>query len=173
MSTGHVYARQALGVRVSENDGVDPRSKYAATKLEAEHALIEVACARRVPLLIARVFGLIGLGQPPNYVLPNLIRRVLAADIVGVPGLDNVRDYRDTRDVCDGLLRLVSVPADADVAVVNVCSGEGVSIRSLMGVVAEVVAGDVDQTTCSEPRQQLDVRTIFPGLSVIQVGLWS
>lgn len=141
VSTGHVYAAPEPGVRVRETDAVFPRSVYAKTKLEAEGALGEMATQLEVQLTVARVFGLVAPAQPPHYVLPALIARVQHADVDGIPGLDNVRDYLDARDVARHLEDLAdwSVRSSPGVMVVNVCSGVGIRIRDLVDMIIDTV----------------------------------
>jgi nucleoside-diphosphate-sugar epimerase len=136
VSSGHVYDTQQTEF-ISETYPIKPKSVYAQTKFEAESALIDLADRWKFPLIIARVFGLVAPRQREHYLLPSLIRRVRSRDSSPVPGLDNVRDYLDARDVCSVLgelaLRRPEVPE-----VFNVCSGEPVSVRQ---VLACVVAG--------------------------------
>lgn len=139
VSSGHVYDAQAHRMRVGEAGRTAPRSVYARTKLDAEHALAEIAEVRQVPLLIARVFGLVGPDQAPNYVLPGLIGRVVEGRVDLIPGLDYTRDYLDARDVCADLGLLAMSPWKERVNVVNVCSGVGVTIRTLLHVIASTV----------------------------------
>ena len=137
VSTGHIYAQPTVGLRVDEEAPVGPRSVYARTKLEAEVELTTVAASHGVPLVCARVFGIVAPRQPENYVLQGLIDRIRQGRIEGVPGLDNVRDYLDARDVCASLVELRNVTLSSDSTIVNVCSGDAVSIRDLMIAVAE------------------------------------
>jgi nucleoside-diphosphate-sugar epimerase len=90
-----------------------------------------------VPLVIARVFGLLAPRQAENYVLPGLIRRLQRRDLDGIPGLDYSRDYLDARDVCDDLLLLAATAQSPGSAIVNVCSGTPITIRQLLAAVAE------------------------------------
>lgn len=129
VSSGHVYAAQPPGVRIDEGHSTAPRSVYARTKLQAEQELTELAAKRSAGFQIARVFGLIAPAQPANYVLPGLIRRVRETKLDGVPGLSYVRDYLDARDVCEDLLSLTRVDATG---LVNVCSGDGVTLRAIL-----------------------------------------
>ena len=137
VSSGHVYAPQPSGRLIAESDPVAPRSVYARTKLEAEEQLAALARASGRRLIVARVFGLVAPVQPPNYVLPGLIRRVAERRCEGIPGLSFVRDYLDARDVCDLLLAL-GAPA-APSGLYNVCSGEPVTLRELVAEIARAI----------------------------------
>lgn len=141
-STGHVYEAPARGVRVNEEARTAPRSVYARTKLEAEYAFAEMTEARQVPLLITRVFGLIGPDQAVHYVLPGLIARVIEKRVDLIPGLDFTRDYLDARDVCSDLTLLSVAPWKDRANVINVCSGVGVTIRDLLREAAKAIDPD-------------------------------
>lgn len=146
VSTGHVYAQAPVGVRLTEEHPVGPRSAYARTKLKAERAFQAAGSASDVPVMIARVFGLLSPGQPPNYVLPSIIRRVEAGRFKGIPGLDFARDYLDARDVCADILSLaMAVPRRSSI-VVNVCSGEATTIRTLVTAVTEAMGLKIERS---------------------------
>lgn len=138
-STGHVYAVSPPGSRIAESATVNPRSIYASTKLAAERQLASLASGLGIELVIARIFGLIAPVQPNHYVLPGLIHRALDGRLEDIPGLDNVRDYLDARDVCDALLALATCPVPSACTLVNVCSGNPVSVRDLLRAVLEVL----------------------------------
>ncbi|MET0791833.1 MAG: NAD-dependent epimerase/dehydratase family protein [Polyangiaceae bacterium] len=140
VSSGHVYAALPHGERTSELAPTAPRSVYARSKLAAEQELQNHAASAGYQLTIARVFGLIAPSQPANYLLPGLLRRVRSGELAGIPGLDNFRDYLDARDVCDALLDLAARDAgQAPLGTVNVCSGDGVSVRAILSEVAAVL----------------------------------
>lgn len=152
VSSAHLYARHEGNIH--ETDPVGPRSVYARSKYEAEIALRKLANDRGADLRIARVFGLVAPGQPPNYILPALIRRARELHFSGVPGLSNLRDYLDSRDVCRALLAIESVPQEKFLRVcpeglVNVASGEGRSIRSVLEACIEAVHGSEGLTKYS------------------------
>lgn len=136
VSTGHVY--EASDYLLTESSPVAPRSTYACTKLEAEEVLGGIAKERSFPLTIARVFGLIGLRQRVGYLLPELIRRARTGDLSPIPGLNLVRDYLDTRDVCRVLAKLIEMAAPG---VYNICSGEPTSVGQLAELVFRRVRG--------------------------------
>lgn len=148
VSTGHIYAPKEG--RLSETDAVKPRSVYASTKLEAEKELTELCARKKTPLIIARVFGLIAPLQPSHYVLQSIIRRAREKNLSGVPGLSNLRDYLDSRDVCMTLLRLAELegPVAGEPEILNVCSGEGVEIAYLLETALELIHPREFDTLC-------------------------
>jgi nucleoside-diphosphate-sugar epimerase len=140
VGTGHVYAPKP-GALCGEDDRVAPRSVYATTKAEAEERLGSLCASFGAPLVIARVFGMIAPVQPATYLLPSLIHRVRGGDVGAIPGLRCVRDYLDARDVSRALLGLASRSSEAP-RVVNVCSGEGTSVREMLEMVIRRMRGD-------------------------------
>lgn len=148
VSTGHIYAPKEG--RLSETDAVKPRSVYASTKLEAETELTELCARKKTPLIIARVFGLIAPQQPAHYVLQAILRRAKEKNLTAVPGLSNLRDYLDSRDVCMTLLRLAEMDT-LDVSgptILNVCSGEGVEIAYLLETALKLIHPREFETLC-------------------------
>jgi nucleoside-diphosphate-sugar epimerase len=175
VSSGHLYAPKASG-RIKEDDPLAPRSVYARTKLAAESVLTEFCRTSSVRLSIARVFGLVAPNQPPNYVLPGLIRRAREKELVGIPGLDNERDYLDARDVCRALVRIATRPS-AGVEVLNVCSGEAVTIRQVMELALRKVHGNEEgrllaQALTAGPSRPDDITSIVgdPSRYVAETG---
>jgi len=132
VSSGHIYAPKQG--RLRETDALKPRSVYASTKLEGEQALTELCHSLKTRLIIGRVFGLIAPVQPAHYVLQSIIRRAKEKNLSDVPGLSNLRDYLDSRDVCMTLLRLAET-SDLHTGmpeILNICSGDGVEIAYLL-----------------------------------------
>jgi nucleoside-diphosphate-sugar epimerase len=138
VSSGHVYAARPAGAAIAEADPTAPRSVYARTKLQAERALQDLARDAGVQCVIARVFGLIAPCQPAHYVLPGLIQRVVAERVDAIPGLSFVRDYVDSRDVCEILLD-IAMQETLPSGIVNVCSGKPVTLRELVELIAHAV----------------------------------
>jgi UDP-glucose 4-epimerase len=135
VSSGHVYAAQPHGVWLDESMPAGPRSVYAHTKLEAENAVLELCRALDVPCMVARVFGLIAPNQPPNYLLPGLLRRIAESRLDAVPGLSFTRDYLDARDVCCALVDLAAL-GRWPFEIVNVCSARPVLLRDIVEIAA-------------------------------------
>jgi nucleoside-diphosphate-sugar epimerase len=139
VSTGHVYATPANRIPIAEGSPVLPRSVYARTKLEAEEVLGSLAASAGVAFVVARIFGLMAPRQASNYLLPALIDRVQRSDVINIPGLENVRDYLDARDVCRDLVRLCSADVEWPDGLLNICSGEPVRVRDVLEAVATLM----------------------------------
>jgi nucleoside-diphosphate-sugar epimerase len=142
VSSAHIYARN--DGKISELDAASPRSVYARSKLEAEGKLIELCRSRGVDLRIARVFGLVAPGQPENYILPGLLKRAREKRVTGVPGLNGVRDYLDSRDVCRALVRIHELPGSrfkeiCPNFILNVGSGEGIRIGDALAACVKAI----------------------------------
>ncbi|MBL0177855.1 MAG: SDR family oxidoreductase [Gemmatimonadetes bacterium] len=75
VSTGEVYGRDHSGP-IPETASLAPCSPYAASKVGAEVAVLEVRRRTGLPVVIARPFPHTGPGQAPIYVLPALAARL-------------------------------------------------------------------------------------------------
>lgn len=148
VSTGHLYAPKQG--RLQETDALKPRSVYASTKLEGEQALTSLCHSLKTRLIIGRVFGLIAPVQPAHYVLQSVIRRAKEKNLSGVPGLSNLRDYLDSRDVCMTLLRLAATsdPHTGEPEILNICSGDGVEIAYLLETALKIIHPSEFEALC-------------------------
>lgn len=127
VSSGEIYG-QGSGLPHQEEDPAEPCSPYAASKVGAEVAGMEVMRRTGLRLLVARGFPHTGPGQDRRFVLPALAERVRIARRSGAPAictgnLEPVRDLLDVRDVAAGYLAMLSGGAVGEVY--NVASGEG------------------------------------------------
>jgi GDP-4-dehydro-6-deoxy-D-mannose reductase len=149
VSSAEVYGNGPATPR-RESDPPCPQSIYAASKVGAEVAALEVWRRERLPVIVARPFTHTGPGQAPSFVVPSFVKHLLAVRAGGdrkVPtgNLEPVRDLLDVRDVVAAYLALLTdgVPGE----IYNVARGEGISLReifqrvaALLGVSAEPYA---------------------------------
>ncbi|MEZ5977117.1 MAG: NAD-dependent epimerase/dehydratase family protein [Planctomycetota bacterium] len=149
-STAAVYAPKATPIE--ETDPLDPRGAYACSKAEAERAVLAER-QRGVHVLVARAFNHSGPGQSGDYALPSFARRLARAAVDGgeipVGDLDVVRDFMHVRDT----VRAYATIADRaeSGAIVNVCSGVGVTMRRLFEGLARRLAPDAVQRAVVDP----------------------
>jgi GDP-4-dehydro-6-deoxy-D-mannose reductase len=140
-STGEVYG-QGAGRPLREDDPLVPCSPYAASKLGAEIAALEVGRRSGLRVVVARAFPHTGPGQSDKYVVPALAARLATAKRIGAPviktgNLEPVRDFLDVRDVVVAY-RLLLTSGRAGVTY-NVASGEGRRLRDVAQRLADLM----------------------------------
>lgn len=140
-STGEVYGTGAATSR-TETDPVQPVSAYAASKLGAEIAALEVQRRTGLRVIVVRAFPHTGRGQDERFVVPAFARRLLLAKRVGAPlvevgNLEVVREFMHVSDVVEAYCRLLSAGVPGEVY--NVASGVGVRLGDVFARLAEIV----------------------------------
>jgi nucleoside-diphosphate-sugar epimerase len=132
------YGPSEPGTAVTETDPARPAGTYGATKL-AGTRLVELGRATGLDAVVLRVFNPVGPGAPESILPGRLVgelRRAAAGGDVVLGALDAVRDFVDARDVADAVIASALAPA-LPAAVINIGSGTGVPVRTL---VRELVA---------------------------------
>ena len=122
------------GIAVRESDACIPISHYGAAKLAQTSAVLEFAQATGNPVLIARIFNLIGPGMPTYLALGDFARQIAmirgSHGILETGNIDVCRDFIDVSHASGALMALAQNP-DAR-GVVNVCSGRATALRKLV-----------------------------------------
>lgn len=164
VSTSEVYGIGSAKPRKEEDD-VLPTSIYAASKLGAEIASLEVHRRTGLKVIIARAFPHSGAGQDSRFVLPVFASRILTAKATGaervpVGNLAVTRELLHVTDVVDAYVRLVVSGAAGEVY--NVASGKGVTLSELFQMIARNVG--------YEPVPELDPELLRDGEIAHLVG---
>ena len=106
-----------------------PVNHYACSKLSME--FIARTWFERLPILIVRPFNYTGPGQSENFLVPKLVAHYAQRrPVLELGNIEVERDFSDVRMVADAYARLLA--ADGAGMVVNVCSGNGRSLRSML-----------------------------------------
>lgn len=141
-SSGYVYGATQPGRPAQEDDLPAPDGIYAASKAAMEAMAQSFAGRSGLSLTVTRAFNHTGPRQTPAFVVPAFARQIAGieqgkdAPVVRVGNLEAVRDFMDVRDVVRAY-RLLLEAEPAPWRVVNVASGIGITIRSLLdGLVA-------------------------------------
>ena len=111
-----------------------PRTLYGTSK----RALETLAAARfrqcEIPFAWARLFFLFGPHESPSRLVPSTIKSLLAGENARCTAGHQIRDFLFVQDAADALGAVL----DSDlIGPVNVASGEGVSLRSVVGEIAD------------------------------------
>ncbi len=117
-----------------EDSPTAPLTPYAASKLAAEALVAQAYLGHGQHVITVRPFNHIGPGQTPNFAVPALARRIVAAERSGagtilVGNLSGRRDFTDVRDVVRAYRLLIESGLPG--GVYNVCSGRDVPIREI------------------------------------------
>ncbi len=127
-SSANIYGNVREG-KIDESVEPQPANHYGCSKLSMEK--IAAQYFDRLPVLITRPFNYTGVGQAPNFLIPKIVRHFAQrAPEIELGNLDVVRDFSDVRMVAEAYARLLL--SDAHSAVVNICSGEGHSLRWIL-----------------------------------------
>ena len=157
------------GFEVVESDPLAPGSPYARTKRMMEEVLVDMAAATDLRAVILRYFNPIGsdpdlqsgiYAKEPSHVLGQL---VLAArgqkDSFTITGTEHptrdgtgIRDYVHVWDLARAHVRAVEAfddvlaTVDAPSTIINVGTGDGVTVRELVASFERVFGSDVPVT---------------------------
>lgn len=123
---------------IAEDSPPNPGTHYAVSKLAMEQ--MARLFAGKLPITVVRPFNYTGPGQREPYLVPKIVRHFAeGASVIELGNVDVTRDFLDVRSVVEMYARLVSTPA-TDGQVVNICSGTGRTIRSIVTAL-EVLTG--------------------------------
>jgi GDP-4-dehydro-6-deoxy-D-mannose reductase len=162
VSSGEVYG-PGPAVPRRETDPPLPATPYAASKVGAEIAALEVRRRTGLPVIVARPFTHTGPGQDLRFVLPSFVARLRevragAARRVPTGNLEPVRDLLDVRDVVEAYVLLLHAGEPGEIY--NVARGEGASVGELFKMLAELVGVAAEP----EPDPALARRSDIPHL---------
>jgi nucleoside-diphosphate-sugar epimerase len=124
------YDRVDQPALMTEDTPCHPSTPYGAAKLAATEWGRTLAARLGVPFVTLRLFGVYGPGESPHRIIPAVRAKLAAREPVELTHGNQVRDLTYVDDLCEALTRAL----DADLptgGVYNVCSGVGVSIRSV------------------------------------------
>jgi GDP-4-dehydro-6-deoxy-D-mannose reductase len=125
---------------ISEESPLAPLTHYGEVKCAVERALFEHGSDARV--IAARCFNVVGPGQDLDAPIPSWAAQLAdGATVLRTGNLGVVRDFLDVRDVADAFLDLVT---SEFAGVVNVGSGEPVTLRRVVDELIALVGQDVE-----------------------------
>ncbi|HTA37860.1 MAG TPA: GDP-mannose 4,6-dehydratase [Candidatus Acidoferrales bacterium] len=135
-SSSEVYGRREAGdFPLGEALDLRPNNPYAASKAAAEAILLAESRCFRMDVIVARAFNHIGPGQSDRFVVASMAAQLARAALEKTPllvgNLEASRDFLDVRDVVAAYLLLAQRGERGEVY--NVCSGNPVKIREILG----------------------------------------
>jgi GDP-6-deoxy-D-talose 4-dehydrogenase len=133
-SSANVYGNVEADL-LDETTPTVPANHYAVSK----RAMEDMAALFRpvLPIVIARPFNYTGPGQSVQYLVPKIVDHFRRrAPVIELGNVDVIRDFLDVRTVVEVYRRLLAAPAAAG-ATVNICSGRGLALRDVIGLLGQ------------------------------------
>lgn len=147
------YGIGTPGAPITESHLPRPVGSYGVSKLAGTQA-VELGRAAGLDAVVLRVFNPVGSGAPSDSLPGRLVGEFArAAAEIKLGPLGAVRDFVDARDVADAVLAAITAPA-IGIPVLNVASGRGVPVRTLVDTLAGIAgfAGTITESANGSPR---------------------
>ena len=146
-SSGAVYGEQR-NQPISEKTIPNPNSPYAVSKIASEHYVFTIGALCGIETVALRIFNAYGPGQfvPASHapVIPQFLKQALRGGSLIVFGDGSqTRDFVYIDDVVDALAAAATA-SDVDRHIINVGSGQEVSINQLVEKVARATGREVN-----------------------------
>jgi len=141
-STSEVYGT-ARHTPIDESHPLQAQSPYSASKIAADKLAESYYLSFGLPVVTVRPFNTYGPRQSARAVIPTIISQLLAGkDRLHLGSLDPVRDLVYVEDTVRGFLRAGTVQ-QAVGQVINLGTGQGISIGDLARLIMKVVGREV------------------------------
>jgi dTDP-glucose 4,6-dehydratase len=150
VSTDEVYG-QILDGTFSEDDRLNPRNPYAATKAGADLLARSYETTHGLPVLVTRTCNNFGPRQHPEKLIPKFVRNAAAGDDLPVYGDgSNVREWIYVEDNCRALDRVLREGTPGEIY--NVGTGDERTNLEVTRAILDAVGGTEKQITFVEDR---------------------
>lgn len=156
ISTDEVYG-QILDGSFSEDDRLNPRNPYAATKAGADLLAKSYETTHDLPVLVTRTCNNFGPRQHPEKLIPKFVRNAANGEDLPVYGDgSNVREWIYVEDNCRALDLILREGTPGEIY--NIGSGEERTNLEVTEAILDAVDGSEEQITFVEDRAGHDQR---------------
>lgn len=136
-------AQYSGGDNIFETSRADPKTIYGATKASGSiigHAYASIYDINFVEL---RLFSPYGPWEKASRLIPSVVLAALENQTVQIGSGKQERDFIFISDVIDALLKAGDIDVKTE-AIINVSSGEGVSIRGIAELILDIMGNPVE-----------------------------
>lgn len=142
-STSEVYGT-ARYVPIDEHHPLQGQSPYAATKIGADKLIESFYLSFDTPVVTIRPFNTYGPRQSARAVIPSILSQIATGQaVLRLGSLNPVRDFTYVKDTARGFVAIAE-SSDTVGQVINIGSGQGITIRALVDACCEVANRHVD-----------------------------
>ncbi len=159
-SSSAVYGQRSGETPIDEQAELRPITHYAVSKVAQEIAALRYFDAYGLPVIVIRMFNLLGPGQSPDLACSSFARQIALAELNGwdeisTGNLDAQRDFVDVRDAARAFVLAAEkgVPGQ----VYNVCSGRPVTIQKCLDEMISMSAHPIKARVDAARIQKNDV----------------
>ncbi|HSH37348.1 MAG TPA: NAD(P)-dependent oxidoreductase [Chthoniobacterales bacterium] len=144
ISTGLAYRDQGRPLR--EDDPLDTRHPYGASKAAADMLVRSAAAEFGVGLTVLRPFSFTGLWDDRGRLFPTLLRAAAARGAVDLSPGDQVRDHCSARDIAAGIAAAMESGehGPSEPRIYNLGSAARTPLRNVIERVVEEIGLDVE-----------------------------
>ena len=127
--------------KIKEDSFVNPENPYSFSKYIAEQLCLQYYKSYGIDVIMVRPFNHIGHGQSERFVCSSFAKQIVQIEkgiqhpVIKVGNLDVIRDFLDVRDVVKAYWMIMESGIFGQIY--NVCSGKGISIRTLLEMLIE------------------------------------
>lgn len=134
-SSSAVYGLTKGSRPITERSTLRPVTEYAVSKIAQETAALRYHYAFGLPVIVVRMFNLLGPGQSPDLACSAFARQIALAEVteqneIVTGNLDAKRDFVDVRDTVRAFALLAEKGRAGEIY--NVCSGRAVAIQKCL-----------------------------------------
>lgn len=145
-STSETYGT-ARTVPISEDHPLQPQSPYSASKIGADNMVLSYHHAFELPVAIIRPFNVYGPRQSTRAVIPSVLTQLhRGAQKLELGATSPTRDFTFVTDTVAGFLAVASCDRALG-QVVNIGSGQEISIGDLVRLLVEISGCDAEIVT--------------------------
>ncbi len=162
------------GVAVGEDTQCAPVTPYGVAKFAQTKAVLEFGEATGVPVLVNRIFNMIGPGMPSYLALGEFAHQIAGMSagggILRTGNLCVYRDFIDVRHVATAF-RLLAENPDAR-GIINICTGEATELSALVDILIRASGKNARTETQPERLRPGELQTVIGNPSrLISLGV--
>jgi GDP-4-dehydro-6-deoxy-D-mannose reductase len=139
---------------INEEAEISVPNPYALSKKLAEDTCRFYAESFDIDVTVLRVFNIYGGGQGDKFLVPLIVRQVLAGSEVRVKDLEPRRDFLYIEDLADAIIRAIERPQRF--GLFNIASGTSYSVQDVIDV-AQRLAGRQVAVHSEQVRRQNEI----------------
>jgi nucleoside-diphosphate-sugar epimerase len=158
IGTSEIYGD--IAAPYHESDCPNPISPYSVSKYAAERFCRIFQAAWDLPIVLVRPFNAYGPAQSPDRIIPESIVRALRGQELRLTTGRQTREFNYVEDLCEGFIRLASVP-DIEGELFNLGCGEEVSVRDLTALILDLLGNPIEPQFGALPHRPNEIWRMY------------